>query len=258
MPSTLNPLAGLLDTAPSFLVRRFQSNAILTRLMRPLVNAVLEDGEFRWVTVKTGPASRCKLLILPQEEKYYWTGLHEAAVQAEVSALLRPGDVFWDVGSHIGLFSLVAARAVRSTGRVHCFEPVPQNRARLEQVLRRNGVPAVVHPYALGDQARTLEMRPHASSLMWKVVDDRERGTVAVEGRTLDDLATVLGLPQLVKIDAEGAEVSVLRGARSLIGSGATRFVVELMSDDACEQVRALARNLRFRQIDARHWVLSP
>lgn len=257
-PAKVNPIIQLLDATPPALARRFGSGTLLSRIARPFVNTAVGRRDFVWVKVRSGPVAGLHMLVDPRQEKYYWSGLHELAVQTELTDLLCPGDTFWDVGAHIGLFTLVASRAVGDAGVCRCFEPHPANRARLESILDRNGVVADIHPDAISDSAGTSTLVPHESSLMGRVTDDPGAEGIAVRATTLDLLAHHFGPPDVVKIDAEGSEVSVLRGARWLIARRETTFVVELMDDLAAAKALELTTGFRCRWITPRHSVISP
>lgn len=79
-------------------------------------------------------------MIGPQTERSLWAGDHEAAVQHELAATLRPGIAFWVVGAHAGFFSIIAGRLVGERGWVHAFEPMPATRVRLAASATASGL----------------------------------------------------------------------------------------------------------------------
>lgn len=98
MPQIRNYAARVVDMTPAGMARLLRTDRA-TRLLRPLVNQVLPHQATR-ITVRAGVGQGLRLRILPQTEKYYWTGLHELHVQEALQRELRPGAVFWDVGAH--------------------------------------------------------------------------------------------------------------------------------------------------------------
>lgn len=141
-----------------------------------------------------------------------------------MSRVLRSGGVFIDAGANIGFFTLMAARLVGTSGRVFAFEPNRLARDRLCQDCRRNGYLGIVDVRAcgLGAEESTADLfvptagdsglaslRP-GSSVAWH---ERQR----VQIRRLDDEYRLERAPHLIKIDVEGAELLVLRGARQLV-----------------------------------------
>lgn len=147
-------------------------------------------------------------------------GGYERLETAAVTSLLRPGDVFVDVGAHIGWFSTVAARRVGVSGVVYAFEPYPANVARLADNVALNGlenVRIVAAPAAEG--SRYISVAPQAGSDSASVTGG-PRGSgqgFLVPAVTVDSILLAEEAVRLMKIDAEGLEPSVLAGARETL-----------------------------------------
>jgi FkbM family methyltransferase len=230
----------------------FATDSRASRLLRPLVNRLAPEGQ-TWVAVRSGPAQGVELLIDAKSEKFLWTGLHEPAVQRALTDLLRPGMTFWDVGAHVGFFTVLGARLVGNQGQVHAFEPVEQNRARLEAAVERNGCANVtVHPVALSAEAGQAVLHEHESSAMWSLAGEGEGETIRTE--TLDSLG--LPPPDLVKIDAEGVEVEVLRGGSELLSGPRPALLVEFTTGALVDEARGLLPGYRFEHLDGHHWLV--
>lgn len=153
----------------------------------------------------------------------YYQGLSEPETADLVCSILGPGMAFVDVGAHIGEYTLLAARRVGEHGEVHAFEPDARAHEVLVENVRLNGLERIVrfHPWAVSDADGETRLRLGAEpALSALATAGSSRGdardgprvrTVAldsyVDGRRLD----------LVKIDVEGAEMLVLRGARQLL-----------------------------------------
>ncbi len=136
-----------------------------------------------------------------------------------MSQFLRPGDVALDVGANIGTCTLAMARAVGAKGRVHAFEPQALVFQTLCANLAMNGLTQVrAWPWAVGETPGTARIPVPA------IDTDSNLGAVRVqtEGRTepvplvrLDGLG--IERAALLKIDVEGMELAVLRGAAALL-----------------------------------------
>lgn len=241
---------------PAPVARAFRYDARLGRLARPLVNRVLPRNVVP-VVVRSGPAAGITVLIDPQTEKFFWTGAHELPVQQALQRLLRPGATFWDVGAHAGFFALLAARLVGPDGRVDAFEPLPENRRRLERALELNGAANVhVHDCAVSDCAGATTLYGSSASVTWSLVPGGERDeTLAVAAKTLDSLAESLPPPDVLKVDAEGSEPAVLRGGLGLLRE--RRPAILLEADEA--GVAALVETIpaySAERLDATHWLV--
>jgi FkbM family methyltransferase len=179
-------------------------------------------------------------LINPRVEKYYWTGTYEPGVQEQLRELLRAGCTFWDVRAYIGFFTLLASRLVGERGRVHAFEPVHANRARLHAALELDGARNVTaYGCALAAGSGERMLYAHEASNMWTLVQVRsEQRCVRVECQTIDELARALGPPDLINIGVEGAEVEALRGALELLTSNRPDVIVEFSDDAAVTEAR--------------------
>ncbi len=154
---------------------------------------------------------------------------------ALLKRLLRPGDTFVDAGASIGYISAVALSRVGTAGRVLSFEPVPAYRALLEEAREMN--PAHrwdVHPVALGAAEGSAEIALSRGNIGWNsmvpghVPEAGTSGRLRVAVRRLDDCLREAGVDRvrLVKIDVEGYEGLVVRGAESFLKEGRVDHLV--------------------------------
>ena len=133
---------------------------------------------------------------------------------------LRPGDVFFDVGANIGYLSAIAAGLVGPTGQIHCFEPVPEYFDRVEKLAALNpGYAFRVNFCAAGEEPGKCKIyvtrEPGQSTLVAAYKSDPEIvSTLEVPVIRLDAYAQQHGIERvaLIKIDAEGFELPILRG----------------------------------------------
>ena len=149
----------------------------------------------------------------------------EPGVRRLIERVLSPGSVFVDIGANIGIHTLAAARAICGEGRVFAFEPFGPVRAFLERALWINGLADVVtvREAAVSDREgrRRLFLGAtcgHHSLFQLGVDESSPASSVAVETVTLDAALAGDQRVDLIKIDAEGAELDVLAGARAVIG----------------------------------------
>ena len=145
---------------------------------------------------------------------------------------LREGDVFCDIGANMGLYTMMAAARVGSTGRVYAFEPLAANFASLVDTIRLNRFCDRVTPFslALTDAPGVypfhyLSMEAGDSgSQLHEAVDLHEQHfspqvTEMKFGTSVDELVQTGAMqpPDVVKIDVDGNEVRILRGMQQLL-----------------------------------------
>ncbi|MGW5638164.1 FkbM family methyltransferase [Streptomyces sp. NPDC003832] len=158
-------------------------------------------------------------------------GLHDAEVGRWVSSILRTGMTVIDVGANVGYFTVPAARTVGPRGRVVAVEPVPSNLPLLTDNLRLNGITntEVVEAAVVSRPGPVTMHRSSFTNARGSLLRNAcaTGDPVLVEGTTLDALAETLDRVDLVKIDAEGADLDVLLGAEELLRTRRPHLVVE-------------------------------
>lgn len=174
-------------------------------------------------------------------------GTYERAEMQFLLSRLRPGDGFIDVGSHIGYVALPAARVVGPGGRVFCLEPTPDTFERLRANVERNGLENVtlVRAAAAGRDGEA-NLACSADSVMWNSLVRDGNGSVRVATRSLDSLIGEAGWPAIagIKVDAEGAEWSVLSGAEQVLARNPSAFM--MLEVDGGARVEESLRVLEF------------
>jgi len=161
---------------------------------------------------------------------------HDPEVHALYESLVRsprPPRVVFDVGANCGLHAL---RFLVHGARVLAFEPNPACHRWFRVLCEANGVACELEPVAVGAGADSVVLAfPEGRTYMGSVVPrvhDGFRGapvhTLTVSQVSLDDVVATRGLvPDLVKIDTEGAELGVLRGAVDLLRTAHPTLVFE-------------------------------
>jgi FkbM family methyltransferase len=157
-----------------------------------------------------------------------------------LNAFLNEGDCFVDIGANVGLFSLYASR----TGSVIAFEPSQLTYGRLVENLELNGI-TNVKPYKLGlsDKDEMLELNissngHEAWNTFVPTTDNKfslkEKVQVQAFDHFLREKSVDINRISLVKLDVEGFEINVLKGATDLLsGENAPAFLVEFTDDNA-------------------------
>lgn len=166
--------------------------------------------------------------------------------------LLRPGDFVWDIGAHYGYTVLLESAAVGPGGRVIAFEPNPRNRHLLELHIRWNrAANATLLPCAMSgadgelsfgweDSQRASSIESHLGGQGWTVPVRHVDGLIA---------SGALPAPNVLKIDVEGAEADLLRGAARLLAGNAPLIIVlsthtKELHDSCCATLRSAGFDL--------------
>lgn len=170
-----------------------------------------------------------------------FTGAYEPGEWRFVSRFLREGMIVVDVGAHHGFYTILAARRVGMSGRVIAFEPSPTEYRKLMQHLKLNRLSSRVwvFPYALsseeGEATLFVSMGRRNSGLnsLRSLERIQSGGNIIVQTMTLDNFAKIYGINKIdfVKVDAEGAELEVLKGAKGIIRSKPRPVIMSEIQD---------------------------
>jgi len=150
-----------------------------------------------------------------------WIGWYEPEVQAAISRLIKPGMTVWDLGANVGFYTLAFSRLVGPDGQVVAFEPSAMNVGFLLKHIQLNRCEnVVVYQSAVGADSGFTSFANHAGSGAMSHVSAAPTGYV-VATVSIDHVLSAHPewRPDVVKIDVEGAEGSVLAGGSTLFSS---------------------------------------
>lgn len=167
-----------------------------------------------------------RIRLLPSLRQVTWNADEYDAFRRDV----QPGDVVFDVGANLGAYTMLFAQWVGPAGRVFAFEPAPEPFAGLTRLLEVNGLAARVT--AVNAAVSVIE---GSVPFFADGVNGGSRivssASTTVSAVTIDSVCREHGvMPRLIKIDAEGAELDVLCGARETIAAAgaALKLYVEM------------------------------
>lgn len=183
---------------------------------------------------------------------------------AWIDEFFRAGDVLYDIGANIGQYSLYAAKRLKGVCQVLAFEPEALNYAKLNRNIVLNGLVGVIVPYCLAISGQTALDRFYVKAFTpgaalhslhrpltqgdEPFAPQNQQGTLAV---SLDDLTGRFAAPapNHIKIDVDGIEAQIVRGAAQTLRSPALRTVlVEVyMYKTVAEEVRFAFESAGFR-----------
>jgi len=164
--------------------------------------------------IRRGPNAGCRW-SLPVSGRGVVGGRYEPVRFSTLAELIRSDDSVWDVGAHYGYASLIAAARLDDHRRLVCVEPSSLNRRYLARHLEWNGVTqATILDCAVAEADGSDTFGGRGGSVSFHLGHSGERVTV----RSIDSLvASYTPRPTFLKVDVEGAEERVLKGAREVL-----------------------------------------
>ena len=155
------------------------------------------------------PQSRGKILRI-------LGGTYEPEQTRQFQQHITRGATVLDVGAHVGYYTVLSAVLSGPQGQVYAFEPNPVNHAFLQRHVRLNRLASVtIENAAVSDRNGTASFAFGSGSGTGHL---DEAGALTVRTLRLDDFCSDRQIrPEFVKIDVEGAELAVLRGAEAVI-----------------------------------------
>lgn len=198
----------------------------------------------------------------------FWAGRdsYEERFGRDLLAAIASGDVVWDIGANVGLYS--AKFLERGAGGVVCFEPAPGALAQLDRRFGGTTPDARVRivPAALSNARGVARFVANGDSPVNKIATEVAEGTIEVQVMRGDAALAEFSLPspQVIKVDVEGFELEVLEGLDAVLARDTVRSVFVEMHfallharglDDAPARIVALLARHGFRAswIDASH-----
>lgn len=169
----------------------------------------------------------------PRWSRYFKTD-YEPETFAFLRDNLKSGDTFLDIGAHIGLFSVVAARIVGKAGRVISFEPTPGTRAVLRDMLKVNGFDDFVEVRSEAVAAKRgttvfYDSGDEISVVNSLVRGENSRNEFEVQVVSLDEFAAENSVDaDCIKIDVEGSELDLLLGAEKILTERRPRILLSM------------------------------
>jgi FkbM family methyltransferase len=178
-----------------------------------------------------------------------WLGTYERDKQTLFSTFIKSGDVVFDIGAHVGFYTLLASRLVGEGGRVVAFEPSLENANTLRRhaALNRCSNVTVVNA-AVTRTTGTAPFRVGENSYQGKLVANGAAG-VAVPTIGLDSgvASGDLPVPTAMKIDIEGEETQALLGMRETLARYHPSLLLALHNDESRTQCFRILRECGYR-----------
>jgi FkbM family methyltransferase len=233
---------GLLARLATWYLRDFQ-----VQRGKGAINRLL--GKFLRITTREGVRLRLtNPLEYHQRTLLYDNAGYEPEVTSAILSVLQEGHTFFDVGANLGYYTLLASKKVGSSGRVHAFEPAPAQFEHLMLNARINRTANVVLnnialAEARGERDMLLSLGWNQGTHSFGATEGPTRA-YRVPCATIDEYVATNALERIdaMKVDVEGAELLVFRGAEKTLRS----LAIPVIFFEACEHhTRALGHSTR-------------
>lgn len=219
---------------------RFSPNTLLGALLRAPLRLIPKTTVLR---VRSGVNERMRWIV-GSSIHGCWLGHYEIEKQAAVRRLVRPGMKVLDVGANAGFYTLAFSRLVGPTGHVWAFEPLPENIGNLRRHIELNGLHNVtVVEAAVSEKSGNAQFMPAPSNSMGRL---SPHGGITVRSVTLDEACGDSIVPDLVKLDVEGAEGAVLEGARQTLARHRPTILLATHGKEQERQCVTVLQNLEY------------
>jgi FkbM family methyltransferase len=163
------------------------------------------------------------LFVTPESALSFWRrdiGKVDPFLLSMARELVRPNMIVWDIGANVGLFSFAAAAL---GAKIVAVEPDAWLASLIHRSTLTNGLPVTVLPAAISDRQGICHLSMSDAGRSSNSLDPDGVGQSVVT-MTLDSLLDHFAAPQVLKIDVEGMELSVLAGAEKVLAAGPTIF----------------------------------
>ena len=243
--SIKNIVIKLTGKVPFGLRTRIKNIPGLKQLQALLLRKWIDNNEFT-ATITGGPAKGLVFPVQMPQDKLMWIGTWELEFAKALADNVLPGWVCYDIGGYKGYYAGIMA--LKGAKQVYVFEPMPANAEKIKKLLELNkNLPIKLKSLAVSDKAGEAIFNIMAEETMGKLessfFQQTEKGEtkVTVTTASLDGLIRE-GLPEpdFIKIDVEGAEEFVLRGAENLLQKKKPLLMIEVHSPEIGKRCLAI------------------
>ncbi len=198
---------------------------------------------------------------LPAKYVRYFPSDYEKGNFEFLRSCCGEGATILDIGAHIGLFSIMAAKTAGEYGKIFAFEPSPGTADILQQTIRINELGKLINPVnqamgkEVGRQAFYIsDAEAYSGNSLVPYKQGSKMNTVQVEVNTIDNFVMTKKLSKInfISIDVEGAEYDTLLGGIQVFKKYKPHFIVAVHPDliekkgDKMEDIYNLIEQLRY------------
>lgn len=242
-----------MSASPLWALRRLGKSKLAHRAATVLTNALFRHE--RVTKIWMGPLRGWRWYRHQDHQFWMPLGAYEEETCRWLESSIGSGNVFFDIGGNAGYFTLLGSKLVGESGQVISFEPIPLNIEIIQRQVALNARKnVVIEPMAVSNQAGRLRFdvewrnaNSHLADITITHAASSPRSTLEVASTTLDQwVRENERVPDVLKIDVEGAEAMVLQGARETLRSARPRIIVSTHSADLHEECTSILRTANY------------
>jgi len=203
----------------------------------------------RVVNIKFGPLANYKWFCDNSHQFWMPLGLYEKETTEWLINAINNGDIFFDIGANAGYFSLLGSRYCGEGGQVIAFEPIPSNCNVINQHLNENNINnIIVENIAISKNTEKVNFsiqhnnaNSHMENISITHAVENKKKSIQVSAMSLDDyIDKCKTIPNVIKVDVEGAETLVLEGATRLLQNFNAIWIISTHSSQLFEECKAI------------------
>lgn len=219
---------------------------------------ILRHAPHKKITLPYPYDPQVRLTFYPDTELGLWLGREQDVVKWWKDTV-DGSMVVYDIGAYIGVYSLLAAKRGAT---VHAFEPDDSTAARIQEQAIKNGIGDLIttNKSVVSDTDNEVTLYRDTSGRRNSLLESRaDKEEITVNSKTLRKYASEYQIPDLVKIDVEGAGNLVLDGAGSLIKERGMTWLIEVHNDAEQQSIKKHFSDPRYnsRWIGSKHIMIT-
>ena len=197
--------------------------------------------------------------------KFMYGTSYEEKVNKTIKNTVMQGDIIWDIGANIGVYTLIFSELTGKKGKVYSFEPHPDTFVKLKTLSTKDNIEFL--NLGLSNEKKQMLFSNKANNELNSIVDESYNGEkISTNIETADNIIKMkfANIPNYIKIDVEGYELFVLQGMNLLLKNSILRNLMievhhsvmdELNITDGPKQISTILKdnNFKVQWIDPSH-----
>lgn len=245
-------LQASINLIPWGLRSKIKNLPVISSLQRSIVKNVLKNSTFVH-KLNAGSAKGLNFRVTLPEDKSIWTGTYELQFSSAIAGEVKAGSTCYDIGGFKGF--MAGLMAVNGAANVYTFEPFPENVSKIKDMINLNPDKNIqVFDCAVGSFDGTTKFLASADASMGKINESlyeehsKIEKTIGVKVFKLDTIIREQNLqkPDVIKIDVEGAELEVIKGAPGILNEVKPTLFIEVHGYEVAKKLVSMLEGFKY------------